>query len=107
MAVENEDVADFLEEKSESRIYYNRTGDLVDTEPKAYAYTHTSEGRETNYVRFYRGQFLDPYGLDDRKRPMASFKKTNEKTFNSYVSYLKTKNSVYLTRANRSHIDVY
>ena len=107
MAVENENVAEFLRSKSESHIYYNRNGDIVDSEAKAYAYTHNVESASNNYVRFYRGQFLDPNGIDDRKRPMASFKKTNENTFDSYLSYLKTKNSIYLTRANRSHIDVY
>ena len=40
MAVENENVTEFLKSKSESHIYYNRDGEIVDSEAKAYAYPH-------------------------------------------------------------------
>lgn len=55
------------------------------------------------FVLFDRGQIIDPFGIDSNKSTKnTKYKKVSEDTFNNYLRYLKTKNSIYFTRARRT-----
>jgi hypothetical protein len=54
------------------------------------------------YVRFNRGELVDPHSVDyNRNTQLSTLKKVNERCFNQYVTYLKTKNRLYFTRSRR------
>lgn len=49
----------------------------------------------------------DPYGIDSHREGTLSLKlkKVSQQTFDYYVLYLQTRNSLYMTRAQRSYIN--
>jgi len=49
---------------------------------------------------------FDPQGIDATKIRISEFKRVNEKIFNLYFDYLKTKNGESLIRAEREYIHV-
>tara|TARA_B110001454_G_C12414603_1_gene306703 strand:+ start:62 stop:391 length:330 start_codon:yes stop_codon:yes gene_type:complete len=62
------------------------------------------DGRERIYlVKVLQEILYDPMGTySNRKRFLESgFKKVSKNTFDFYMMYLKTNNSIYLTKANR------
>lgn len=52
-------------------------------------------------------QPYDPYGIDSHRESKLKLdlKPVSHDTYNHYISYLKTKNSLYMTRAQRSFIN--
>ena len=67
----------------------------------------SSDGSKRFYIKYARGEILDPYQIDSsyagsrRQAKMYKFKKAPEDAFNNYVKYLKTKNRIFFTRARR------
>jgi hypothetical protein len=59
------------------------------------------------FVRAYNNLPFDPMGPDARRDiwRRTELKKVNESTFNFYLTYLQTKNSIYMTRTQRSFIN--
>jgi hypothetical protein len=59
------------------------------------------------FILVYNSQPYDPYGTDSHREQnlRLELKSVSQKTYNYYLSYLKTKNSLYMTRAQRSFID--
>jgi hypothetical protein len=59
------------------------------------------------FVRTYNNLPFDPMGSDARRDiwKRTELKKVNENTFNFYLTYLQTKNSIYMTRTQRSFIN--
>jgi hypothetical protein len=58
-------------------------------------------------ILVYNNQPYDPYGVDSHRESKLNLvlKTVNTQTYSYYVSYLKTKNSLYMTRAQRSFIN--
>ena len=66
------------------------------------------DGRERVYlVKVLQDTLYDPIGTySNRKRFLeSSFKKVSKNTFDFYMMYLKTNNSIYLTKAQRGFSD--
>jgi len=103
---------DFGETSKEvNRRYILGNGKETNTEtPQACAKMHIliESSKQTNfcYVKFFRGKMFDPQGIDATKIMLAEFKRVNEKIFNLYFDYLKTKNGESLIRAEREYIHV-
>lgn len=82
-----------------------------DESEKVFAKMITSASGASNQCRYailvLNNQPYDPYGVDSHRESTLSlsFKQVSQQTYNSYVSYLKTKNSLYMTRAQRSFIN--
>ena len=59
--------------------------------------------RETYYVKYGRGDLLDPYHVDrlTHNRSFFDFKKVNKNIFDLYMEYLKSTSRIFLTRARR------
>ena len=59
------------------------------------------------FVRTYNNLPFDPMGPEARRDiwRRTELKKVNENTFNFYLTYLQTKNSIYMTRTQRSFIN--
>ncbi|SVA81303.1 uncharacterized protein METZ01_LOCUS134157 [marine metagenome] len=54
------------------------------------------------FILYGRGEILDPHGVDFRSnRNFYKFKKVPKDAFDNYIKYLKSKNTLYFTRARR------
>jgi hypothetical protein len=105
---ENEDVSglDLPDPLKVDIVFYDDRGVEAD-EQKAVAktvstilgYEHPSTQR---FILYGRGEILDPHGTDFRgNRNLYKYKKVSEDTFENYIKYLKSKNTLYFTRARR------
>jgi hypothetical protein len=58
-------------------------------------------------ILVFNNQPYDPYGVDSHRESKLrlDLKSVSLETYNLYVSYLRTKNSLYMTRAQRSFIN--
>jgi hypothetical protein len=58
-------------------------------------------------ILVFNNQPYDPYGIDSHRESTLSLslKQVSKQTHDMYVSYLKSKNSLYMTRAQRSFIN--
>lgn len=106
-----EEMEEFIQEDKRVTSYHNSDGQTSDKEtPKSCAKTvkNINKSTTTHYVKFFRGRIFDPHGIDGRKGGSAftKYKKVQKQTFKYYSQYLKTKNQISFTRAERSFIDV-
>lgn len=95
-------------EKSQE-VNYNKNGKHVaTTREKVFAKTITPENGNTSYlICTYQNQIYDPMGMNSNREKYldTKFKKVSKDTFDFYMIYLQTNNSIYLTRANRRFIN--
>ena len=90
---------------------YNKDGKEVAEDSKALATVKTVETKqETSRVYFvstHSGVLHDPMGVNSTKRKDYTFimKTVDQQTFDYYMMYLRTKNSLYLTRAQRRFVN--
>jgi hypothetical protein len=61
----------------------------------------------TYYVHTYQGALFDPQGPYGRRRSSVetSPRRVSKNTFDFYMTYLKTNNSIYLTKAQRGFLN--
>lgn len=59
------------------------------------------------FVRTYNNIPLDPLGPESRRDIWirTELKKVSQATFDSYLSYLQTRNRLYMTKAQRNYIN--
>lgn len=87
-------------------IYINKKGHvIVNDVDKVYAQVLIENEKETCYIVTYQNSPLDPMGRYQKRQTYleTKMKKVTKKTFDFYITYLQTNNSIYLTRANRSY----
>lgn len=100
------------QEESKKEITYNKLGSVSEDKEKVFA-KHAriplSGGGEQKkfYITVHNNVPYDPYGVDSHREDnlKISLKSVSEQTFDYYILYLKTRNSLYMTRANRSFIN--
>lgn len=101
--IENVDQKEVLE------ININKVGrPIQEGEEKVFAKTVTINGQQVKYaILILNNQPYDPYGVDSHRESKLKLdlKQVSQQTHNYYVSYLKTKNQLYMTRAQRSFIN--
>ena len=89
---------------------YSKGGKAVDpSDKRGYAKKvfNETKGVKNYYVKVGRGTIYDPSGIYATKANPVEFsmKKVSEKTFNSYVKYLTTRKTRFLTSAERYMFD--
>jgi hypothetical protein len=87
-------------------IYFNKDGKEIDNDvDKVYAQVVIQNKKEYYQVVTYQNALLDPMGKYQKRQAYleTKMKKVDKQTFNFYLTYLQTNNSIYLTRANRSY----
>lgn len=88
-------------------LLFGRTGDVLQ-EGELYKVQHYAKKMKTNngesyYAMTYQGSLFDPmgpYGRRERALDMT-LKRVSKNTFDFYITYLKTNNSIYMTKAQR------
>ena len=101
-----------IEQITNKRTMYDARGNETDNQPLAVAHSLAqtfSDGAEskTFYVSTINGLLYDSLGMDSNKKKNMNclLKQVNQKTFDYYMMYLQSNNSLYLTRAQRSFIN--
>ena len=91
--------------EGKTEILFNKNAKEInsDTKEKSYAKVVVKNDRETYYIRVYQSVPLDPFGsYGNRTRDLQTkLSQVSKGTFDFYMLYLKTNNSVYMTRARR------
>jgi hypothetical protein len=84
--------------------WFNKDGqEIFGENERFYAKTIAKNGYQYYYIRVYNGLPFDPigiYGRRERELPI-DLKKVSRNTFDFYMMYLTTKNSIYMTRSQR------
>jgi hypothetical protein len=86
-------------------VYINKSGKVIENDrDKVYAQVLIEGEREIHYIVTYQNSPLDPMGRYQKRQAYLETKmaKVTKKTFDFYITYLQTNNSIYLTRTNRS-----
>lgn len=86
---------------------YNKLGQETENNDKVFAEIIDGDKQKVYYVLTYNNLLYDPLGADSNRESRLDtvLKKTNKQTFDYYMHYLKDKNRVYITRAQRSFIN--
>jgi len=87
-------------------VYINKEGKVIcNDRDKVYAQVSIEGDREVHSIVTYQNSPLDPMGRYQKRQAYLETKmqKVSKKTFDYYITYLQTNNSIYLTRTNRSY----
>lgn len=92
---------------------FDRTGKELDDKTKhklptyAKVVTDPNTNRSNYYILIYQSTPMDPQGPYGRRERALDTKlqRVSKGTFDFYVTYLKTNNSIYLTKAQRGFLN--
>jgi len=97
----------FLPHQEKTVLLFGKTGRALEKE-ESHKVPHYSKivmanDKETYYIRTYQSTPFDPMGpYGRRERNLdTQMKRVSRNTFDLYMTYLKTNNSIYLTKAQR------
>jgi len=97
-----------IEKSNKIELLFNRDGQ-ISTEEKEnkYAKMIGQNSKDTYHIRTHLNVPYDPLGPYGHRENYieTKFKKVSKNTFDFYVMYLKTNNSLYLTRASRGFLN--
>jgi hypothetical protein len=111
--ISSSDNVENIDKKEISELSINKIGrQVTDESERVFAKMITADigdGRiQMKYVILaFNNQPYDPYGADSHRESnlRLEYKTVSKQTYDYYVSYLKSKNSLYMTRAQRSFIN--
>jgi hypothetical protein len=110
--ISSSDNIENVDYKETSEINLNKLGRPIGNESELVfakmVIQSSNSKQQTKYaILTLNSQPYDPYGVDSHRESNLnlSLKQVTDKTYNYYVSYLKTKNQLYLTRCQRSFIN--
>ena len=99
-----------LPDKPREEVFFDKNGNIIE-DPKtkdSYGKMLCVNNNERTYlVKVLQSNLYDPLGTySNRGRFLESnFKKVSKNTFDFYMMYLKTNNSIYLTKAQRGFLN--
>lgn len=98
--------------KSSSEAIYNQSGNLDSETTKVFAKSlfidlGDNKTQKRFFIRTYNNAPFDPNGPEARREiwNRTELKSVSQSTFDLYIKYLNTKNSLYMTRTQRSYIN--
>lgn len=103
-------IDNFAKEQTEQteEINFDKNGkSFTNGKTKTYAKVLRSKNGTSYLIATYNNQIYDPIGINaNRERYLETkLKRVSKDTFDFYMIYLQTNNSIYLTRANRRFIN--
>lgn len=87
----------------QNETYYGLGGNIVE-ESAALAKTVETSRSKYFFIIEWKGTVFNPYGSYNLKRSdrqLCKFRKVTEDCFKNYIHFLKSKNQLYYTRAQR------
>jgi len=93
----------------EKKVYtFFGAGGEESKENDAFVKVVDNGGFMTYYIKYGRGDLLDPLGTDRGKhsRPYFDFKKVTKDVYNYYMQYITNSERIFLTRARRALMEI-
>lgn len=106
--ISSSDKLENIDQKETIDIFINKLGRPVQENSELIFGQISTTGSQSKYaILVFNNQPYDPYGIDSHRESKLTLKlkQVSQETYNHYLSYLKTKNSLYMTRAQRSFIN--
>ena len=90
-----------------STDFDKRGGIVINSKEMSYARKTTTENTKKYYIKTHKNIPYDPWGMYAHRESYleTKFKSVSKDTFDYYMMYLKTRNSIYMTRSQRSFIN--
>jgi hypothetical protein len=89
----------------QTELFFNKNAQEIQSNVKEQSFSKiiVKNDRETYYIRVRHNTPCDPLGSREERTHNTETKMTlvSKKTFDFYMMYLKTNNSIYMTRARR------
>lgn len=91
-------------------VCFSKAGEKLssdNTNQKTYAKLVVKNGVEAYYISTCQGVLFDPLGPHSRRENNVetAMKRVSKNTFDFYMIYLKTHNSIYMTKAQRGYLN--
>jgi spore coat polysaccharide biosynthesis predicted glycosyltransferase SpsG len=102
----------YIENNHTDILLFDKTGNSIEEE-KRYKISHyakiitTGDGNKSYFARTHQSSLFDPNGPYGKREKYLETKinKVSKATFDFYMTYLKTNNSIYLTKAQRGFLN--
>jgi len=94
--------------KINKEIDFNKKGlHAINVKEKIFAKIVESEKKSHYFIITHKNQIYDHMGINSNRENFleTKLKRVSKDTFDYYLIYLQTNNSIYLTRANRRFIN--
>ena len=91
-----------------NELDFNKNGlEISSDKEKIFAKIIESEKNNQYLIKTYNNEIYDPMGINSNRERFlqTKLKRESKDTFDFYLIYLQTNNSIYLTRANRRFIN--
>ena len=103
-------IKDSIPDRKRHEVLFDRNGNIIDVPESKDTYgkiRSVNDGEKLYLVKVLQSNLYDPIGTySNRRRYLESnFKKVSKDTFDFYMMYLKTNNSIYLTKAQRGFLN--
>tara|TARA_R100000995_G_C3465664_1_gene115523 strand:- start:619 stop:960 length:342 start_codon:yes stop_codon:yes gene_type:complete len=95
---------DEITTQKQTELAFNKSGqNLESAKEKVYGKVVAKNSREHYYIRVHQSVPFDPMGTYAKREQYVESKlqQVSKATFDFYMMYLKTKNTIYMTRARR------
>jgi hypothetical protein len=99
-------------DKETKQVSYNKIGKIIRSNEKVFAKFLEIDVNNSIQSKFFIATHnnvpYDPNGIDSHRESDINIqlKSVSKEVFNYYILYLQTKNSLYMTRTQRSYINV-
>tara|TARA_B100000029_G_C16715052_1_gene644739 strand:+ start:19 stop:348 length:330 start_codon:yes stop_codon:yes gene_type:complete len=103
-------IKDSISEPEKHEVLFDRNGTILENKKTKDIYgkiVYVNGSEKSYHARVLQSNLYDPLGTySSRKRYLESmFTKVSKNTFDFYMMYLKTNNSIYLTKAQRGFLN--
>ena len=103
-------IKDSVPERKRHEVLFDKNGNMIEVPKSKDAYgkiRSVNDGEKLYLAKVLQNNLYDPIGTySNRRRYLeSSFKKVSKDTFDFYMMYLKTNNSIYLTKAQRGFLN--
>ena len=100
----------YTEPNRTKEVFFGKTGEKLNPDnssQKIYAKLVAKNGAEAYYISTCQGVLFDPLGPHARRENNVetAMKRVSKNTFDFYMIYLKTHNSIYMTKAQRGYLN--
>ena len=102
------ETGDHQQNNAERYLFDKRGSHVLSDKELVFAKVLKNEGKnDRHFVLVYKGAPHDPWGMykNREKQLDMTMKGVSKDTFDYYMLFLKTRNSLYMTRAQRSFIN--
>ena len=96
--------ADYVEQNNTASFNFNKSGKKTDSpKEKVFGKIVVNNDKSNYYIRVHQSVPYDPLGTYGKREQYLETKmvKTSQSTFDFYMLYLQTKNTIYMSKARR------